>query len=476
MQREKFLLEPAAVKNQERYVHALRNRFEELNRLEGRKPLAFTCTWGCQMNEHDTENLEAMLYQMGFEMTQSEEQADLIIYNTCAVRENAELKVYGNLHFLKKYKEKNPNLIIAVCGCMMQQEHVVREIKSKYKHVSLVFGTHNLYCFPELLSEYLEQKQSIFDVWDIDGKVVEGLPLSPKFDVKAFVNIMYGCNNFCTYCVVPLTRGRERSREKEDILSEIQFLVDSGVKEVTLLGQNVNSYGNTLDADYSFADLLRDIDTQVTGLERLRFMTSHPKDLSDEVIAAVAELRTVCESIHLPVQSGSSRILREMNRHYTKESYLSLVAKIKNKIPNVTLTTDIMVGFPGETEEDFADTLDVVRDVRFDTAFTFLYSVRVGTKAEKMEDQIPEQIKKERFQRLLDVLNPICAESNREYVGREVEVLVEGRSKKDAKKMTGRTRENKLVNFSGDDSMIGQLKTVHIDKSHSFSLSGTVIK
>ena len=400
----------------------------------------------------------------------------MILYNTCAIRENAELKVYGNLSLLKHIKENRDDMIIGVCGCMMQQPHVVEEIKKKYSHVDIVFGTHNIYQFPEMLYQQLTSNAGqLIDVWDIDGQIIEGLPTNRKFDVKSFVNIMYGCNNFCTYCIVPYTRGRERSREPKDILDEIRFLANEGIKEITLLGQNVNSYGKTLEQNYTFADLLRDVN-DIDGIERIRFMSSHPKDLSDELIDAMAELPKVCESLHLPIQSGSTRLLKKMNRHYSKEDYYLLVDKLRAKIPNIGFTTDIMVGFPGETEEDFLETMEVVERVQYDSAFTFLYSVRKGTPAEKMEDQVPEEVKKERFQRLLEPVNRIAAEKNHAYAGKVVEVLVESVSKRDETKLTGRTRENKLVNFDRPEGdWIGKIVHVKITNPKSFSLNGEMV-
>ena len=411
---------------------------------------------------------------MGYGVTEEQSDADLIIYNTCAVRENAELKVYGNLHVLKKYKEKNPDLVIAVCGCMMQQPHVVEEIKNKYPHVNLVFGTHNIYKFPELLNTVIESDEAMYDIWDIDGRIIEGLPTQRKHDIKAFVNIMYGCNNFCTYCIVPYTRGRERSRNPEDIITEAKKLVEGGVKEITLLGQNVNSYGKTFEPQYPFHRLLEDMNN-IEGLERIRFMTSHPKDISDELIDAIANLEKVCESLHLPVQSGSSRVLKEMRRHYTKEDYLSIIDKVKEKVDGIGLTTDIMVGFPGETEEDFAHTLDVVRKAQYDLAFTFLYSVRKGTVAENMDNHIDEDVKKDRFDRLLAVVNEAATKTAQAYQDKVVEVLVEGVSKKNPEYMMGRNRQNKLVNFKGTEDLIGKLVNVKITEPKSFSLNGEMI-
>ena len=399
---------------------------------------------------------------------------DLIIYNTCAVRENAELKVYGNLGHLKLAKRKNPDLKIAVCGCMMQQPHVVKEIKSRYKHVDLVFGTHNLYKFPELLTNTMDSDKLLVDVWDVDGEVVEGLRSSRKFELKAFVNIMYGCNNFCTYCIVPYTRGRERSRTPEDIINEIKDLAAKGTKEITLLGQNVDSYGKTLEEDITFAELLRMVN-EIEGIERIRFMTSHPKDISDEVIYAMRDCDKVCEFLHLPVQCGSSRLLKKMNRHYTKEDYLRIIEKAKAEIPDIAFSTDLMIGFPGETEEDLLDTIDVVEKVKYDNAFTFIYSKREGTPAAKMEDQILENVKHERFNRVLSKVNEILVDLNASYVGKTVEVLIEGKSKTDESKFTGRTRQNKLVNFTvknPEANLLGTLMNVKITESNTFSLVG----
>lgn len=430
------------------------------------------------MNEHDSEMLISMLEAMGYVQALSEDQADLVIYNTCAVRENAELKVYGNLGHLKSIKKKRPDMKIVVCGCMMQQAHVVEEIKEKYKHVDLIFGTHNLYKFPELLESTFNRDKILVDVWDVDGEVVEGLKSNRKFDIKAFVNIMYGCNNFCTYCIVPYTRGRERSRKPSDIINEIKSLVENGVKEVTLLGQNVNSYGKTLDEDQriTFAQLLRQVN-EIDGLERIRFMTSHPKDISDDVIFAMRDCDKVCEFLHLPFQAGSTSLLKKMNRHYTKEDYLAIIEKAKREIPDLAFSTDIMIGFPGETDQDVDDTIDICEEVRYDSAFTFIYSKRRGTPAAKMEDQIPEDIKHQRFERVLEVVNRISAEKNAEYMGKTLEVLVEGASKKNDAVMTGRSRQNKTVNFIGGDlSLIGKLVQVKITDPKSFSLNGELVK
>ncbi|OPJ57172.1 tRNA (N6-isopentenyl adenosine(37)-C2)-methylthiotransferase MiaB [Alkalithermobacter paradoxus] len=449
------------------------NHIYKLNR--GKTLKYIIKTYGCQMNEHDSEKLSGMLLRMGYNEAQTLEESDIIIYNTCAVRENAELKVYGNLGHLKHLKQINPDLKIAVCGCMMQQPHIVEEIKNKYKHVDMVFGTHNLHTFPQLLLESFDSDVTLIDVWDIDGEILEGVPSKRKYELKGFVNVMQGCNNFCTYCIVPYTRGRERSRDPKNIIEEVTDLANNGTKEITLLGQNVNSYGKTLENNFSFADLLRELN-KIEGIERIRFMTSHPKDLSDDLIYAIRDCEKVCEHVHLPLQSGSSRILDIMNRKYDKEYYLSLVDKIKKEIPDVVFTTDIIVGFPGETEEDFLDTLDVVQKVEYDSAFTFIYSVRQGTPAAQMDNQVPDEVKQERFNRLLDVLNPISNKINSGYKDKVVEVLVEGESKTNKDKLMGRTRQNKLVNFEGSKDLIGKLVNVKITDPKTFSLNGIIIE
>ncbi|MDY2794011.1 MAG: tRNA (N6-isopentenyl adenosine(37)-C2)-methylthiotransferase MiaB [Peptostreptococcus porci] len=466
------------IEAQEEFIERIHRMNEDEFNKTGKKKSCVLCTFGCQMNEHDSEMLISMLEAMGYSQGISEEQADIVIYNTCAVRENAELKVYGNLGHLKNIKKRNPDMKIVVCGCMMQQPHVVEEIKKKYSHVDLIFGTHNLYKFPELLSETFSGDSMLVDVWDVDGEVVEGLKSNRKFSVKAFVNIMYGCNNFCTYCIVPYTRGRERSRHYNDIINEIKELVASGVKEVTLLGQNVNSYGKTLDEDdrIDFATLLRKVN-EIDGLERIRFMTSHPKDISDEVIYAIRDCEKVCEFLHLPFQSGSTSLLKKMNRHYSKEDYLKIIEKAKREVPNMAFSTDIMIGFPGETESDVDDTIDIVEAVRYDSAFTFIYSKRRGTPAATMENQIPEDVKHQRFDRVLEAVNRISGEMNSKYMGEIVEVLVEGASKKVSDIYSGKTRQNKTVNFSGgDESMIGKLVNVRITDPKSFSLNGELVE
>ena len=434
----------------------------------------FIETWGCQMNEEDSEKLSGGLKPLGHIRTESREEADIIIYNTCCVRENAEQKVDGNLGALKKLKKAHPEKIIAVTGCMMQQDGMADKIINKFPYVDIIIGTHNAYKFTEYLGRALGGERPIVEVWDKEADIVEGAPIDRESSIKGFVTIMYGCNNFCTYCIVPHVRGRERSRASADIIKEIEGMVAEGYKEVTLLGQNVNSYGKGLEENINFAELLRRIN-KIEGLERVRFMTSHPKDLSDEVIDVIAEGEKLCESIHLPVQSGSSRVLKKMNRHYTKEQYLETIRKIKERIPGVALTTDIIIGFPSETEEDFLDTLDLVKQVEYDSAFTFLYSKRSGTPADMMFDQIDEKTKKDRFNRLVEAVNEISAKKNKLYDGKIVEVLVEGESKNDSSKLTGRTRTGKLVNFTGNKENIGKLVNVKITKANSFSLVGEEI-
>ncbi|HII4500343.1 TPA: tRNA (N6-isopentenyl adenosine(37)-C2)-methylthiotransferase MiaB [Clostridium perfringens] len=439
------------------------------------KKLFCISTYGCQMNEEDSEKLSGMLKSQGYERTENKEEASIIIFNTCCVRENAENKVFGNLGQLKQLKKKNPNLVIAICGCMMQQVGMADKVLKTFPYVDIIFGTHNAHKFPEYLHRVLQEGVQVKEILNKEEGIVEGLPIDRKSDVKAFVTIMYGCNNFCTYCIVPYVRGRERSRKSEDIIKEIEELVSQGYKEITLLGQNVNSYGKGLEEDIDFAGLLRKVN-KVKGLERVRFMTSHPKDLSDDVIMAIKECDKLCEQVHLPVQSGSSRILKEMNRHYDREYYLDLVKKIKSEIPDVTLTTDIIIGFPGETEEDFLDTLSLCEEVGYDSAFTFIYSRRNHTPADKMENQIPDDIKHDRFNRLVEAINKKVVIKNKEYEGKVVEVLVEGPSKNDETKLTGRTRNGKLVNFAGDEKLVGELVNLKIVRAQPFSLIGEIVE
>lgn len=439
----------------------------------GRKPFAFVETYGCQQNSSDSEKIKGMLYDMGFDFCEKPANADFIIYNTCAVRENAELRVFGNIGALKNVKRKNPDVIIAVCGCMMQQEHISEKIRKKYKHVDLVFGTHALYRFPELLDGVLSGGR-IFDTQNEDGSVFEDITYKRDEPPLAKIPIMYGCNNFCTYCIVPYVRGRERSRSAENILAEVRKVASEGYKEVMLLGQNVNSYGNDMDGGLSFPELLREV-CRVDGIERVRFMTSHPKDISDELIRAMAEESKICNQLHLPVQSGSDRILKLMNRKYTREQYLEIVRKVKAAIPDVVLTTDIIAGFPGETNEDFEETLSILKEVEYDTIFSFIYSKRVGTPAAEMEDCLTDEEKHTNFNKMLEVQNEISKRKNDMYEGTVQKVLVEGVSKNNESTLTGRTEGGKVVNFAGDDSLIGKMVNVKITSSQTWSLFGEII-
>lgn len=432
-------------------------------------------TYGCQMNEEDSEKLSGMLKRIGYTETEDKEKASIIIFNTCCVRENAENKVYGNLGELKRLKKENKDLVIAICGCMMQQKGMADTILEKFPYVDIIFGTHNSYKFPEYLNRVKQEGVQVKEIVNKEDQIVEGIPIDRKSDTKAFVTVMYGCNNFCTYCVVPYVRGRERSRKPEDIEREIKELVSKGYKEITLLGQNVNSYGKNLKPKVSFSELLKRINS-IDGIERIRFMTSHPKDLTEDVINTVAECSKVCEQIHLPVQSGSTSLLKKMNRNYSKEEYLALIKKIRERVPDAAITTDIMVGFPGETEEDFKETLNLAREVQYDSAFTFIYSKRKGTPAYNFKDQIPEYVKHERFNRLIKVINESAAKKNKNYEGRIEEILVEGTSKNDNTKLAGRTRSGKLVNFEGNKKDIGKLVKVKITKATSFSLLGKEIQ
>lgn len=431
-------------------------------------------TYGCQMNEHDSEKISWILDGMGYEITDNREESDLIIFNTCAVRKSAEERVFGQLGELKHLKRKNPNLLLAVCGCMMQREDIREIVLSKFRHVDVIFGTNNIHKIPQLISRHLESGKTIVDINEENREIEESIDANRKYSYKAFVNIMYGCNNFCTYCIVPYTRGRERSREPENILEEIKLLAKSGCKEITLLGQNVNSYGKTLERDYTFADLLREVN-DIEGIERIRFMTSHPKDISDELIECFGSLDKLCDQLHLPIQSGSNRLLEAMNRKYTREDYLNKVAKIKMRNPDIVITTDLIVGFPGETEEDFRETLELVKEVKYDSAFTFLYSIREGTKAANMENQIPDDVKHERFQRLMDTLNEIGLEKNEKFLGKIVEVLVEDVSKNDESVLNGRTTSGKLVHFPGTKDLIGSIVNVKIRRVKTFTMEGTVV-
>ena len=474
-------MDNAETQRQYEYIDKLTTKVNDMAQKKGRSLTYNVTTFGCQMNARDSEKLSGILERVGYVRTDSEE-ADFIIYNTCTVRENANNKVYGRLGVLYSLKKKNPDMIIALCGCMMQEDVVISKIKESYSFVNLIFGTHNIFKFPELLYDTIESRKTnnsndsesmIIDIWDDTTQVVEKLPTLRKYSFKSGINIMFGCNNFCSYCIVPYVRGRERSRHSDEIIEELKYLADDGVKEIMLLGQNVNSYGKGLDEDINFAKLLKKVET-VDGIERIRFMTSHPKDLSDELIDVMASSKKICDHLHLPLQSGSSNILAKMNRHYTKEDYLKLVDKIRAKMPDISLTTDIIVGFPGETEEDFLDTMDVVKKVRFDSAFTFIYSKRTGTPAATMDNQIDEATTKDRFDRLLKVVQDIGREQYDRRVGCTAGVLVENVNEKDASLVSGRMTNNAIVHFAGDKSLIGNIVNVKLTECKGFYYIGEI--
>lgn len=458
---------------QYQYIEKAKALVSEREQKLGRKLTFCVKTFGCQMNARDSEKLVGILSDVGYVETE-DEHADFVIYNTCTVRENANNKVYGRLGYLSNYKKKNPDMIIALCGCMMQEPEVVQKLQKSYRFVNLVFGTHNIYKFAELLCRCLESDSMIVDIWKDTDKIVEDLPIKRKFSFKSGVNIMFGCNNFCSYCIVPYVRGRERSREPKDIIREIEGLVADGVCEVMLLGQNVNSYGKNLEQPVTFAELLREVN-KIEGLKRIRFMTSHPKDLSDDLILAMKECDKVCHHMHLPLQSGSSRILKIMNRHYDKEQYLALVRKLREAIPDIALTTDIIVGFPGETKEDFLETLDVVKQVEYDSAFTFIYSKRTGTPAAAMENQVDEAEVKAHFDMLLKEVQAISTRKAMELEGKVMEVLAEEQNEQDESLITGRLSNNAIVHFPGDSSMIGKLYQVRLSECKGFYYLGEVV-
>lgn len=457
----------AIEKTDEALVMKQREIMEEINHLPhgGKKSLIYTL--GCQQNESDSEKLSGMLKKMGYTPTENPEEADVILFNTCAVRENAEKKLFGRVGALKPLKEKNPELLLGVCGCMAQEAGMEEKFRHRYRFVDMVFGTHALYRFPEILKKALSERTQVRDVSDIDGEVTEGIPVDRASSVKSYVSVMYGCNNFCSYCIVPYVRGRERSRAYRDVINEVREIADSGCKEIMLLGQNVNSYNGGVD----FPELLYKV-SEVPGIERIRFMSSHPKDISSELISVMAERENICNQLHLPVQSGSDRILKLMNRHYNTEHYLSIVDEVKNKIPDVTLTTDIIVGFPGETDEDFLKTVELLKTVRYDSIFSFIYSKRTGTPAEKMADVMTEEHKHENFSKMLEIQNEISLEKNKALIGSVQSVLVEGQSKTDLDKMSGRSEGGKLVHFSSDAVRPGDIVKVKIESVNTWTLSG----
>lgn len=468
------------IKLQEEYI-------KKVKKINQDKNLKYTIlTMGCQLNENDSEKLCGMLEKMGYTKTEKQNDADLALFNTCCVRENAEDKLFGKLGELKRLKEqKQKGIIIAIGGCMMQEKHITDKIKESYPFVDILFGTHTLHKFPEDLYKVIEEKRKLEDILDIDGKIYEGLPIKRDSKIKASVTIMNGCNNFCSYCIVPYVRGRERSRQPRDIIEEVKELAKEGYKEITLLGQNVNSYlrvereKNIPFEEYqgvnSFATLLRAIN-KIDGIERIRFISPHPKDFTDDVIEAIADCEKVCKLVHLPLQSGNTKVLKEMNRKYTKEQYLNLVEKMKNKIPNLTLSTDIIVGFPGETDEEFEDTLEVVKKVRFEQVYMFIYSRRVGTPGDKMQNQIPEDIKHKRFDKLKALVESQIEENNKKYIGTTQKILVEGESKNNSNMLSGRTESNKVVIFEGSKELIDKIINIKIISQHMWYLKGEILK
>ena len=464
------ILQEAPVSEPERqfyFVDECRRIVKQLEEKKGSPLTACINTFGCQMNAKDSEKLLGILKDIGYQESNSED-SDFVLYNTCTVREHANIRVYGRLGVLKNSKDKNKNMIIALCGCMMQEKEVVEKIRKSYRHVDIIFGTYNIYKLAELLFRHFTEDEMQIEILESAREVVEDLPSQRKYSFKCGVNIMYGCNNFCSYCIVPYVRGRERSRKQEDILCEIQRLAEDGVIEVMLLGQNVNSYA------YGFPQLLEEV-CKIDPIKRVRFMTSHPKDFSDDLIRVIRDNPKIARHIHLPLQSGSSRILREMNRHYTKEQYLELAQKIRDEIDGVAITTDIIVGFPGETEEDFLETLDVVEKARFDSAFTFIYSKRTGTKAAEMPDQVPKEIVNDRFNRLLSLVTETAANQTERYVGSDAEVLVEEINTKDASLLTGRLSTNSVVHFAGSKDLVGTMVNVHLDEAKGFYYLGTLL-
>ncbi|NLG04847.1 MAG: tRNA (N6-isopentenyl adenosine(37)-C2)-methylthiotransferase MiaB [Clostridia bacterium] len=453
------------------YIEKAKAYLREQEDLLHRKLTANVVTFGCQMNSRDSEKLVGILKRIGYQISDDEESSDFVIYNTCTVRDNANQRVYGRLGQLKHIKEKNPHKMIALCGCMMQEASVIEKIKKSYRFVDIIFGTHNIFKLAQLICLRFESKGMIVDIWKDTDQIVENLPSERKYSFKSGVNIMFGCNNFCSYCIVPYVRGRERSREPQDIIDEIKALVKDGVVEIMLLGQNVNSYGKNLQDKPTFAELLKQIE-QIDGLERIRFMTSHPKDLSDELINVMKESKKICRHLHLPLQSGSTRILDKMNRRYTKEQFIQLAEKIRREIPDIAITTDIIVGFPGETKEDIQDTLDVIQTVRFDGAFTFIYSKRTGTPAASMENQVPPEEVKENFDQVLKLVQSVSAQMAMQYEGREEMVLVEDVNEHDPAYMTGRLSNNLLVHFIGTPDLKGTFVKVKLKECKGFYYIG----
>ena len=469
------LTQPAPQEEPQRqfyFICKVRSYVRELTEKLGRRPTCCVTTFGCQMNARDSEKLVGILEQAGYEISESE-KADFVIFNTCTVRDNANQRVYGRLGELNGYKRRNPDMKIALCGCMMQEPSVIEKLKKSYSFVDLIFGTHNIYKFAELLCATFETEGMIIDIWKDTDKIVEDLPTDRKYSFKSGINIMFGCNNFCSYCIVPYVRGRERSRRPEDIIREIRGLVADGVVEIMLLGQNVNSYGKNLEEPVSFAELLREVE-KIEGLERIRFMTSHPKDLSEDLIRVMKESKKICRHLHLPLQSGSTKILKRMNRCYTKEQYLELAEKIRREIPDIAITTDIIVGFPGETPEDVEETLDVVRRVKFDNAFTFIYSKRTGTPAAAMEDQVPAEQVKVSFDKLLKTVQDTAREQIAKYQGLVMDALIEEVNSDDSSMVTGRLSNNTIVHVPGGAELIGKIVPVAMDECRGFYYMGHI--
>lgn len=463
--RKEIYISKEDIAKQMQFIDLIKNKFNPSNKKY------YINTYGCQMNVHDSEKLIGMLEKMGYTAAASNRAADVIVFNTCCVREHAETKVFGNVGALKDYKKQNPDVIICVCGCMMQQKDVADDLARKFKHVDLIFGTHNLHNFPELIYDVLEDKNQIVEVREDDGTIAEGIPAQRKEGIHAYVNIMYGCNNFCSYCIVPYVRGRERSRNADDIIKEINELCAIGYKEVTLLGQNINSYGLDTKNGISFAKLLRRVNDE-TDILRIRFMTSHPKDLSDELIEAMGELNKVCHHLHLPVQAGSDIILKNMNRKYTTAHYYSLIEKLRNTVPDIEITTDIIVGFPGETDENFEETKNFVKKVMFNGAYTFKYSPRKGTAAAEMPDQVPETIKKQRLNELNSIMTKLVNEYVKKYIGTVQDVLVES---SEDNLLIGKTSTARNVYFYGPKNLIGTITNVKITETKAFSLFGEIV-
>lgn len=460
-------------KRQYYFMARARGYVDALAAQLGHAPTCCVTTFGCQMNARDSEKLVGILEKIGYQVIDSE-NADFVIFNTCTVRDNANQKVYGRLGELNGYKRRNPAMKIALCGCMMQEPSVIEKLKKSYSFVDLVFGTHNIFKFAELLCTSFEAKGMVIDIWEDTNQIVEDLPVERKYSFKSGINIMFGCNNFCSYCIVPYVRGRERSREPKDIIREIESLVADGVVEVMLLGQNVNSYGKNLEQPMSFAQLLREVE-KIEGLQRIRFMTSHPKDLSDELIQVMKESKKICRHLHLPLQSGSTEILKKMNRRYTKEQYVELALRIRKEIPDIAITTDIIVGFPGETPEDVEETIDVVRTVKYDNAFTFIYSKRTGTPAAAMENQVPEEQVKVCFDKLLKVVQDTAREQVAKYKGQVMEALIESVNENDPGMVTGRLSNNTIVHVPGEESLIGKIVQVRLDECHGFYYIGKCV-